>query len=781
VFKNNFALKTLAKITLLASSVFLVACGGSDDDDGLDSDEEINFEFIETTDLTKGNTVYFLTDSSITSVSARYGDVTEDNEIESLSYTRATDASSKVWKYKVKSSLLDKRSISLDYVETLTFTNKLGEVKEYDKRMFSVDEYLPYQWHIYSDGKQRLDDYPEAPVKGIDLNVLPAWHTSLLNTNGDVVKASISGDGVKVLVFDMPIDFNLKDLKQNRYNVDKLSYSNSKEKEFLSFMKVDPAEKHLYNNLTGAHGTSVAGIISAANSNGGVTGVAPKSKLLSLDLYSVQESSYNGSLQYDDYELYYDFLDDNKALPNVINMSLGYGYGFMNLGADFYLISDLADNDIPVIKSIGNEANIPDPIHYYNSGYLSECYSSNVSCLIGNEDEYERNSTTITVGALNHFGSNTDYSTASPSMWISAFGGTHNYYNIGIISTYSSLGCSSLADLGIEYILSTLLDETDCKFTSDMNGTSAATPQISGVVALMQEANKKLSAPQIKYILAKTAKNDEDLNTLSLLPKVVSLKTDSYSTIVAENGWSKLNDSLKFSNQYGFGLVDTKAAVDLAIKCEEDADCARRTIDDENDIDNRKYYEFISDSPQYQSALNCTQTKDENRLFVVSCTIDSSWFEGDDDYVLTTESEQIESVNVNIDAIKFRTSKTNSDGSRANSYCYKKPNDINNLTIAESADMDKKYSTYQVTLTKDGITSILKPYSSVYMPFLEHDEYLKLSLDSSSYQFALTNNFYLTDLNSSSKWEFEIKSVCEVDFDKFKENFGMRLITYPKD
>ena len=39
-----------------------------------------------------------------------------------------------------------------------------------------------------------------------------------------------------------------------------------------------------------------------------------------------------------------------------------------------------------------------------------------------------------------------------------------------------------------------------------MNGTSAAAPNVAGVVALMLEANPRLSSRDVKYILASTAK-----------------------------------------------------------------------------------------------------------------------------------------------------------------------------------------------------------------------------------------------------------------------------------
>jgi hypothetical protein len=92
-----------------------------------------------------------------------------------------------------------------------------------------------------------------------------------------------------------------------------------------------------------------------------------------------------------------------------------------------------------------------------------------------------------------------------------------------------------------------------------MNGTSSATPNVAAVVALMLEANPKLSVRDIKYILAKTARHvDPDF------AGVASTAIITGNTIVLEQGWTKNAAGFWFSNRYGFGGVDAAAAVSLA-------------------------------------------------------------------------------------------------------------------------------------------------------------------------------------------------------------------------
>jgi len=74
-------------------------------------------------------------------------------------------------------------------------------------------------------------------------------------------------------------------------------------------------------------------------------------------------------------------------------------------------------------------------------------------------------------------------------------------------------------------------------------GTSAAAPLVSGVVALMLEANPELGWRDVRTILAKSAK-----------------KVDT-----AHPDWQVNGAGLNINHDYGFGLVDAQAAIELAL------------------------------------------------------------------------------------------------------------------------------------------------------------------------------------------------------------------------
>jgi hypothetical protein len=90
-----------------------------------------------------------------------------------------------------------------------------------------------------------------------------------------------------------------------------------------------------------------------------------------------------------------------------------------------------------------------------------------------------------------------------------------------------------------------------------MNGTSSASPMMSGVIALILEANPALTWREVKDILAKTAVQVD----ASIAQVTATVGGSSY---VAEQGWVPNAAGRKYHNWYGFGAVDAAAAVVMA-------------------------------------------------------------------------------------------------------------------------------------------------------------------------------------------------------------------------
>ena len=79
-------------------------------------------------------------------------------------------------------------------------------------------------------------------------------------------------------------------------------------------------------------------------------------------------------------------------------------------------------------------------------------------------------------------------------------------------------------------------------YTPNMGGTSAATPMVAGVVALMLEANQDLTWRDVQHILVQTSR-----------------KVD-----LDHPGWFQTKEGYWYNHAYGYGLVDATSAVNMA-------------------------------------------------------------------------------------------------------------------------------------------------------------------------------------------------------------------------
>jgi len=137
----------------------------------------------------------------------------------------------------------------------------------------------------------------------------------------------------------------------------------------------------------------------------------------------------------------------------------------------------------------------------------------------------------IVVGALNYKNEVASYSTPGANIWITAYGGAANFDTGPTIATTYLSGQST----------HTWDSDISKNYTYAMAGSSAAAPMVTGAIGLILEACPNLRWRDVKYILAKTAK-----------------KVDTQSS-----SWITNNSGLHFSRDYGFGLIDTKAAIDM--------------------------------------------------------------------------------------------------------------------------------------------------------------------------------------------------------------------------
>ena len=183
------------------------------------------------------------------------------------------------------------------------------------------------------------------------------------------------------------------------------------------------------------------------------------------------------------------------------------------------------------------------------------------------------------VASMHNTGRASSYSVAGSSNWITGFGGEFGGAEVAIISTDDS-GCQSggnnLANKAsfqgvLEGFIRVIADlfgdsavDPGCNYTGTMNGTSAATPSIAGITALLLEANPKLTWQDVGFIFARTARK-VDVDIASGDRAVSFQNNGAAQSLLLDDPWITNSAGFNFQSRYGFGLVDADAALKLAV------------------------------------------------------------------------------------------------------------------------------------------------------------------------------------------------------------------------
>lgn len=379
-------------------------------------------------------------------------------------------------------------------------------------------------WHLYNTGQNGFSS--GVGTAGVDLGLLNTWMNNTL------------GLGVKVLVSDTGVQAAHEDLAANFLGgTVSHDYVLGSSPDW-SYATAEP----VIGNNGDSHGTAVAGIIAAVAGNGlGGQGVAPLAKIASANIL---ESTFTVA----------EVLTQLDNTFDIINQS--WGVKQCTIGAPIAAYESKLKSDRKIyIKSAGND--------FYLS--LADCGGAALT-RNGNSvfDYFNNNPYTIIVGAVSANGFKSSYSSPGSNIWISGFGGEYGDTKPAIITT-DLIGCTdgmSPNDNVNAFQLSSHPLNTNCNYTSIMNGTSSAAPTISGVVALMLSANPALTARDVKNILALTATNINSAAGNSNHP--IPMTFPSPTGHVYQQGWVANAAGIKFHNYYGFGLVNADAAVSMA-------------------------------------------------------------------------------------------------------------------------------------------------------------------------------------------------------------------------
>ena len=479
--------------------------------------------------------------------------VASDPQGLALTYTVATQPSVGTVSIDSKSgaftySLAGDTTSSQDSFTVSVSNGQASSVNAVVTVQLNTDPLLVNQWHIRNVGASAFST--TLPVAGNDMNVAGAW------------AAGYSGKGIKVGVVDSGLEIAHEDLAAN---VDTANSFN-----FLTGGS-DPTPAA---NLVGKdHGTQVTGIIGAAAFNGkGGRGVAYNARLRGYNLiapsaYSVANyaKAMGGMATSADNAIFNaSFGDPSPSLAPFDQAIVSANANLNSLRGGLGAI---------LVNAAGNAF-----LGFGEADDLLRCSNANaygVSCGDPAQDTRLGGVTPIIVGAVNAEGKRSSYSTTGSSLWVSAPGGEYGFDSTyfdtskyptsavkpAIVTTARS-GCvnrSSAPGVANALVTGNNRLALNCQYTAQMNGTSSAAPNTSATIALMLEANPKLTTRDVKFILAKTAKRvDPGLASVTATDLVPG------ATVTLEQGWVRNGAGNWFSNWYGFGAVDASAAVAMA-------------------------------------------------------------------------------------------------------------------------------------------------------------------------------------------------------------------------
>ena len=249
------------------------------------------------------------------------------------------------------------------------------------------------------------------------------------------------------------------------------------------------------------HGTRMAGIIAARDNSIGVRGVVPRATVYAYNWIRNPTFANLG-----------DAMTRNMADTAVYNNSWGplasprpaRVPSFWELAVDAGVSKGFGGKGVLYVFSAGN------------GGSSTGDYA--------NLDEYANYYAVTAVCSTDNLGRRVASSEKGPNLWV----------------------CAPSRGGGRQGITTT---ENYNRYYGSSGGTSSAAAIVSGVAALVRKANPDLTWRDVKLILAASARKNDSTDSGW---ETGALKYDSTT------------DSYDYNHEYGFGVVDAKAAVDLA-------------------------------------------------------------------------------------------------------------------------------------------------------------------------------------------------------------------------
>jgi proprotein convertase subtilisin/kexin type 2 len=341
-----------------------------------------------------------------------------------------------------------------------------------------ADPLLVQQWHLRNTGQS-------GGVAGEDLRALDAW-------------ALTRGAGVRVAVVDDAIEIVHPDLLPNLIADASRSYRAGNRGS--AWPLPCTAAVDASGDPVDGHGTAVAGLVLGRDDNAlGIAGVAPRASLVAFDaLASGQDADIADAL-----------LRDNTANAIYQNSWGAPDDGSLHAAPQAFAAA-IRSGIVSGRGGLGSLFVFPGG----NGGCFAREKDSGL-CQVDNAnfDGFVTPLGVVAVCAVDHAGKRPWYGEPGANLLV----------------------CGPSSGNAKDVVTTTLKGA----WRGDFSGTSASTPMVSGVIALMLAANPDLSWRDVRWILAQTARRNDP----------------------TDPGWEPAAVGPGFNHHYGFGTVDARAAV----------------------------------------------------------------------------------------------------------------------------------------------------------------------------------------------------------------------------
>lgn len=325
-----------------------------------------------------------------------------------------------------------------------------------------TDPFFGSQWHLVNSDPGLLD-----------LNVTEVWES----TGGG---ATYTGAGVRIAIIDDGVDNSHPDLDNN--------YDATSDYDFIdSDTDASPLS-------TNGHGTAVAGIIAAENNGSGAVGVAYDATIFGSRVTTegifpaVPDDTVEQITQAIDTASGEDTMTGGVE-ADIVNISLGTltDNNLMDLGVPTPSLMDDLNTAINTATADGRGG--------LGTIIVKSAGNERTNNLDANLSSWNANKQTISVAAVQQDGFVNANSTQGSNLLVSAFGPSGEV----VTTDYVGEGGFNSPGSGGDFV--------DLDYTNSFGDTSAAAAMVSGVVALMLEANPDLGWRDVQEILANSARH----------------------------------------------------------------------------------------------------------------------------------------------------------------------------------------------------------------------------------------------------------------------------------